>query len=217
MDQFTVQDCTLLTRMSGLPSALNLRELRDRLAVCNPNVLYHHFYETAHLPYFDNPDYRNDFAIWVKLYLGDRILSERLGIIDPYEFKSVEDLRSLVVELIDERMSDMSIVLSVPQGSEFFFMEASTIVFDTGERIKIPRDLPDAISRMSSGSIYYHFLEARRRQPQNVDDFSAWLMQDEGRYSRHIKTLAGVDFFFLSLKDLQRELIRVLSVLKEAA
>lgn len=211
MNPFTIRDCTLLTRMSGLPSALNLRELRDRIAVCNPNVLYHHFYETTHLPFFDNPDYRNDFAIWVKLYLGDRVLSERLGIIDPYEFESVEDLRSMTLELLDERLSDMPTVMSVPQGSEFFFMEATTIVFDTGEVIDRPRQLPEAISRMSNGSVYYHFLEARRRQPLKVDDFTAWLLQEEDRWEPYIRRLAGIDFYFSNLKDLRKELVTVLS------
>jgi len=44
MKPFVVMDCVLLTRMSGLPEAASLRELRERLAVCGENVLYHHFY-----------------------------------------------------------------------------------------------------------------------------------------------------------------------------
>ena len=45
MNDFIVKDCTLLIRMSGIGEAANLRELRDRLAVCGGNVLYHHFCE----------------------------------------------------------------------------------------------------------------------------------------------------------------------------
>ena len=84
MRHFEIRDCSLLTRMSGLPAAINLRELRDRLAVCSPNVLYHHFCETQMVTSFDNPDYRNDFAVWVKLHLGDRVLAEQLGIAGPW-------------------------------------------------------------------------------------------------------------------------------------
>ena len=32
MTPFVVKDCALLTRMSGLPPAINLRELRERIA-----------------------------------------------------------------------------------------------------------------------------------------------------------------------------------------
>ena len=91
MTPFEVMDCALLIRMSGLPLAMNLRELRDRIAICGENVLYHHFCETTLRPMFDDPDYRNDFAVWSKLYLGDRVLAEKLGILDPYsseEWKS---------------------------------------------------------------------------------------------------------------------------------
>ena len=77
MIPFEVKDCALLIRMSGLPHAMNLRELRDRIAICSENVLYHHFCETTLRPTFDDPDYRNDFAVWSKLYLGDRVIQTR--------------------------------------------------------------------------------------------------------------------------------------------
>ena len=51
-----------------------------------------------------------------------------------------------------------------------------TLVFDTGERIREPKELHAAILRMTNGSVYYHFLEALRRPPVGKDDFSAWLM-----------------------------------------
>ncbi|HEX7504816.1 MAG TPA: DUF5752 family protein, partial [Syntrophales bacterium] len=93
MSDFEIKDCSLLIRMSGLPAAVNLRELRDRISVCSADVLYHHFCETPLSPSFDYPDYRNDFAIWAKWRLGDEILAERLGMIDPYLFPSMEELR----------------------------------------------------------------------------------------------------------------------------
>ncbi len=70
MNSFEVKDCALLTRMSGLPPAFNLRELRERIAACGDNVLFHHYCETTLRATFDNPDYRNDFAVWSKLYLA---------------------------------------------------------------------------------------------------------------------------------------------------
>ena len=43
MGDFIVQDCTLLSKTSGMFPAINLRELRDRLATCRQDVLYHGF------------------------------------------------------------------------------------------------------------------------------------------------------------------------------
>src|SRR3972149_3146162 len=93
MTPFEVKDFALLIRISGLPPGMNLREPRDRIASCGENVLSHHFCETPLRPTFDDPDYRNDFAVWAKFYLGDRVLAERLGILDPYSYERMEEVR----------------------------------------------------------------------------------------------------------------------------
>jgi hypothetical protein len=66
---FEVKDCALITLALG-KSALNLRELRDRVAEVPPQSLYHHFYETLLRPSFDDPEYRNDFALWSRRQLS---------------------------------------------------------------------------------------------------------------------------------------------------
>src|SRR5512142_736979 len=132
MTPFAVKDCALLTRMSGLPPAINLRGLRERIAL---------FCESTLRGTFDNPDYRNDFAVWSKLYLGDRVLAERLGILDPYEFISLGELRAATLEVIDERLGESSMIPWARPGDELYFMEATTVVFDTGIRISHPREL----------------------------------------------------------------------------
>lgn len=211
MTPFAVKDCALLVRMSGLLPAINLRELRERLAACSENVLYHHFCEPLLRHTFDNPDYRNDFAVWVKMYLSDRVLAERLGILDPFSMKSLEELRAVTLDILDERLSEVVAIPSAAPGDEFFFLEATTVVFDTGERIASPRELAGAIRRMTNGSIYYHFLEARRRAPVGRDDFTAWLMQEGKRNARIIRALDEIDFFFHSLRNLKEALIVAVS------
>lgn len=209
MGDFIIQDCSLLAKTSGLSAAINLRELRDRLALCSQDVLYHHFCETPLVPSFDNPDYRNDFAAWALLQLGDRVLAEQLGIINPYIFPDLEKLREQVLEILDERLSEVFIVPSCQPGGEFFFTEAVTVVFDTGKRITSPKALPEAIGTMTNGSIYYHFFEARRREPVGVDDFSAWLSGFPGQEA-WCQALQSVDFVFFTLPELRGELVRVL-------
>ena len=209
MGDFIIQDCSLLAKTSGLPAAINLRELRDRLALCSQDVLYHHFCETPLVPSFDNPDYRNDFAAWALLQLGDRVLAEQLGIINPYIFPDLEKLREQVLEILDERLSEVIFVPSCHPGGEFFFTEAVTVVFDTGKRITSPKALPEAIGTMTNGSIYYHFFEARRREPVGVDDFSAWLGGFPGQEAWRL-ALQTVDFVFFTLPELRGELVRVL-------
>jgi len=216
MIPFEVKDCTLLTRMSGLAPAFNLRELRERIAACGENVLFHHFCETTLRGTFDNPDYRNDFAVWSKMYLGDRVVAERLGILDPYDFPSLGELRAATLEVIDERLGESTMIPWARPGDELFFMEATTVVFDTGLRVSHPRELAAAIGGMTGGSVYFHFLEARRRPPYGKDDFSAWLIANgnEGKNRPYIDALASIDFYFHTLHHLRGELVKVLSGLE---
>jgi hypothetical protein len=216
MTPFEVKDCALLVRMSGLSPATNLREMRDRVAGCSESVLFHHYCEATLRATFDNPDYRNDFAVWAKLYLGDRVLAERLGILDPYSFRSLEELRAATLEVIDERLGESLMVPWARPGDEFLFLEATTVVFDAGIRIAHPSRLGAVIRRMTNGSVYFHFLEARRRPPFGKDDFTAWLMGDEEANRPYIRALASVDFYFHSLPHLRRELGRVLTEAKGA-
>ena len=211
MKPFAVKDCALLVRMSGLPPAINLRELRERVAACNENVLFHHFCESLLRPAFDHPDYRNDFAVWAKWYLSDRVLAERLGILDPYTVNSLEELRAITLDIIDERLSEVVMIPSAAPGDEFYFLEATTVVIDTGERVNSPKELGAAIRKMTNGSLFFHFLEARRRVPVGMDDFSAWLKGEEKKNAKYIRTLGSIDFYFHSLSNLKEEIIAALA------
>jgi len=206
MKPFVVMDCVLLTRMSGLPEAASLRELRERLAVCGENVLYHHFYETLLRPSFVYPDYHNDFAVWAKLQLADHVLAERFGVLDPYAFSTMEELRGVMLDIVDDRLNSLPYSPSVAKGAEFYFFEATTVVFDTADRICTLDELAPSIRRMTTGSIFFHFIEARRREPLAVDDFSAWLVQFGDQGSAFRDALQGIDFSFLTLAELRDEI-----------
>jgi hypothetical protein len=213
---FEVKDCALLSRMSGILPASNLRELRERIAACGENVLFHHYCETTLRTTFDNPDYRNDFAVWAKLYLGDRVLAERLGILDPYSFPTMGELRAATLDVIDERLGELTMIPWARPGDEFYFMESTTVVFDTGIRIATPSRLSAIIRKMTNSSVYYHFLEARRRPPMQVDDFTAWLAGGGEEYRPYLEAISSIDYYFNSLGYLRRELARVLASLKES-
>ena len=98
----------------------------------------------------------------------------------------------------------------VRPGDEFLFKEATTVVFDTGERIHAPKELAPAIRRMTNGSVYYHFLEALRRPPVGKDDFSSWILEEGEKYSPYLVSLGSIDIQFHSLDHLRKELVRAL-------
>ncbi len=195
--------------MAGIRTAINLRELQERISICPLECLFHHFCETVIRPTFDDPEFRNDFAVWAARSLRDRVLAERLGIINPYEFDSFEQLREQVIDIVEERMSEAHSILWAPPGQEFQFMRAVTVVFDTGISLNAPEDLATQLPHMSLSSLYYHFVEARRRTDNRQDDFSVWLAGFGETTLPFTNALAGVDAYFVSLDELRRQLIEV--------
>lgn len=199
---FRIMDCALITQSLG-KSAQNLRELRDRIAEVPAQSLSHHFYEALLRPVFDDPDHRNDFALWARRQLHDHPLAERLGVIDPLEFESLDQLRQHVLDVIEDRLAETPIVPAATPGHEFYFLRSQLVVLDTGFRARTPAELAALVPRLPTGSIFYHFVEGRRRPPLMVDDFSAWLEVWGSRYDRCREGIAAIDFYLWSLTEMR--------------
>jgi len=202
---FRIQDCALIAIATG-EKAQNLREFRDRLKNIHPGCLYYHFWGGLLHPHFDDPEFQNDFAVWASRNLHDSKISEQLSIIDPNVFKDMEDLRNEIIEIIEERLSQSDHVPWVKTGQEFHFIRSQIVIFDTGVSYKDPRDLLEVIPKMSLGSVYYHFIDSRRRTPDNRNDFSVWLAGFGEKYKGLIEALDNIDPSFTTLNELRQEI-----------
>lgn len=212
---FQIKDCALIVRICDLLPAINLRELHERVSNCPADSLYHHFCETVLRPSFDDPEFHNDFAVWARRALHDHVLAEKLEILDPYSFASMDELRKEILDILGDRLSEVHYVPWALHDRAFFFHRATTVVFDTNMTIESPKDLCDAVSKMSTSSLYYHFWEARRRTPDHLDDFSVWLKDWNDRGEPLIEAFSQIDFYFMSLRELQDRLYRVMREVKD--
>jgi hypothetical protein len=207
---FQIKDCGLIVRICDQLPAINLRELHERIATSSEDSIYHHFCETVLRPSFDDPEFHNDFAIWARRALHDHILAERLEILHPYAFRSIEELRKEVLEILADRLSEVHYIPWALHDRAFYFHSATTVVFDTNLTIDYPEDLCGAIENMTTSSLYYHFWEARRRTPARTDDFSYWLESWNDRGQALIDVFSQIDFYFMNLRDLQKKLCQVI-------
>ena len=212
---FVIKDCALLSIATGR-RAQNLQELRDHLSSIETSSIYYHFWGRLLRPRFDDPEYNNDFAAWVAHGLRELGLAERLAVVDPAAFSDLEDLRSEVVNVIDEHLDQTEHAAAGRRQDRFNFRRAQTIVFDTGRRVARPEELAATVPKLSLGSIYYHFVDARRRPPQLVDDFRSWLAEFGDAYSPIVRRLEAVDPYFMSLAELRTELTNAFGAVKEA-
>jgi hypothetical protein len=200
---FAITDCAMLSIATGV-SAENLRELRDRLGEVPESSIYYHFWGMRLRPRFEEPVYNNDFAHWAQEGLHDRRLAERLGVIDPPSFNDLSELRMELIDVIEERLEESELVPWAKPDEGFRFIRSILVVFDTGVRITRPEDLRDLLPSLSRSSLYYHFLDARRRSPEGEDDFRAWLASFGDRYDRLRGEIAMIDPYFSSLSELGR-------------
>ncbi|UCD88095.1 MAG: hypothetical protein JSV01_10255 [Desulfobacterales bacterium] len=205
---FAIQDCALAAIATG-KRAQNLRELRDNLRTIHPDSIYYHFWGGLLRPRFDDPEYHNDFAIWSLYALQDAMLAERLGIIDPTDYTDLEGLREEVVEVVEERLDQLEWVPWSKPDKQFYFVRSQIIVFDTHSRIERPEELAQAVPLMSIGSIFVHFVDARRRSAGGLDDFRAWIEGCFDGYKDLCNSLAKLDHFFSGLSELRKELTKV--------
>ncbi len=205
MEPFAIKDCALIAVATG-ERAQTLRELRDRLESTHPGCIYYHFWGGLLEPRFDDPEYQNDFASWAWHGLHEARLAERLGIIDPTEYPDLEDLRHELVEVIEEVLDESEILGWMRASQRFHFIRSQIVVLDTAVQITHPGDLSEFIGRMSLGSIFYHFIDARRRTEHGNNDFSEWLMGLGEEYAPLAKRIAALDPYFTSLSEMRRDL-----------
>lgn len=205
LDDFYIKDCALSSIALGI-KAKDLHELYDSLHIVHPTSIYYHFWGARLRTNYEKREYHNDFAMWACHSLQDQTLAERLSIIDPTDFEDTESLRQAVIKTIRPRLGEFEGLKSGISKEPFYFAQAKIIVFDTDYRVKHPQEFIQILPKLSSSSIYYHFIDAYRRPPLGMDDFSAWLEAFNGKYSGLVQKLLGIDFYFLTLANLQASL-----------
>lgn len=202
---FELMDCALITLATG-KRAINLRELRDRITEVEESSLYYHFYENLLRPSFDDPRYRNDFSLWARRCLHEPELAEKLVVIDPMKCRDLAELRQQLLDVVEDYLADREYVPWAKNHQEFYFLTSRVVVFDTGVRWETVEELAEKIGSISTGSVFYHFIEARRRPPINHDDFTAWLASFGPETEPLRNRLAAVDYYFWTLAEIRSRL-----------
>lgn len=201
-----LKDCALIAIATGR-KVMTLKELGDGLLSITPASIYYHFWGGLLQPRFEEREYNNDFAAWVRHGLHDGVLAERLAVVDPTEFADLEALRQELVELIEERLEESEFVGWVRGTQQFEFIRSQIVVFDTHQRVERPEELAEWMPHLSTSSIFYHFIDARRRFPAGGEDFSVWLQGFGEDYQGLCKELAAIDPYFGSLAELRHQLV----------
>ena len=76
-----------------------------------------------------------------------------------------------MVEVVEQHLDESEYVPWAKADQQFHFLKSQIVIFDTGLRYDHPAELVSQIKKLSTGSIYYHFIDARNRTEERHDDF----------------------------------------------
>jgi hypothetical protein len=208
---FKIMDCAPVQIATGLKS-WSLRELKDSIAQIHPGSLYHHFWGRLISPTFAEPEYTNDFAAWARHELHDKTTAERLSMLRPKDFDSIESLRAEMIDILENRLDESETIHLAVASQPFYFVRSQLVIFNTGRVIERFGEMAAAVRDMTSGSIFYHFIEATRRTPVRTDDFTAWIRANDPEMEPICSHINAIDPYFSSLEEIRTMVADILEL-----
>lgn len=171
---FRFLGCSEIQEILG-KQAEDERQLAELLEEVPLDSVYYHTHSFFLRSRFIERTYPNDFAQWVGEQVRDHVLAERLCVVDPFDFPSVEALREELISIIDDHLTKMSTVPRVELGTPFHFNRSRILEVPTGIEVKTLREFRDAIPEVDVSALYFHVFEAHMRLQRDENDFSAWI------------------------------------------
>lgn len=166
--------CLELREFVGL-RAENERQLADLIDEVSLDSIYYHTHGFFLRHKFVAGAYPNDFATWAAIQVRDRVLGERLAMVDPAHFPNLQALREELVSVIDDHLRGLQTVPGALLAEPFEFIQSRIVEIPTGIQVHTLQELRDALLDVDVSAIYFHLVEARMRLGRGQNDFAAWL------------------------------------------
>lgn len=154
--------------------------------------------------------YPNDFAHWTGLAMGDQRLAERLAAIDPFESRSLEQMREELVATISDHLQHFPAASPAARAEPFRFFQAHLVPVPTGHQARTLREFRDALAEVDLSALFYHLIEARYRLSRGRGDFAEWVAAAFERPDV-AERLAAIDPYSGSLERIRDRHLTVLT------
>jgi hypothetical protein len=202
---FIFYGCMELREILG-KTAENEKELADRIEEVPTDSIFYHTHSFLLRQRFANGEYLNDFANWVATEVEDRVLGERLGIIDPSEFETLEALREEILSIIDDHLAGARIIPRVIFGEPFSFMQSRIIQIPTGLEAYTLKELSRGLEEVDISAIYFHFFEVGLRLKRREYDIPLWLVEELG-LNELAEQIRRIRLYSMTLEQLRSKLL----------
>jgi hypothetical protein len=204
---FRFTGCWELREMVGR-SARDEQQLLEAIEEIPADSLFYHTHSFFLRHKYIAGPYPNDFATWAAIQVRDRVLGEKLGILDPYDFRDLEALRSEIVSIIDEHLSQLQIIPRVVYGEPFHFMQSRIIEVPTGLEARTLKEFRDILATVDASVVFYHNFKAILRLGRRKGDFALWL-EEQLNLPQLAHKISRIDLYMISLESVRRQIIRL--------
>lgn len=173
------------------------------------SIYYHtHSYFLRHA--YTQQLYSNDFATWVVLYAQDRVLGERLGVLDPFAFGDIEQLRDEIIRIMADHLNHSTASSRCVVSEPFEFIRSHIIEIPLGLETRTLSEFYGALADVEVGAVYNHVCEARMRKRQLSVDFARWISSEEGLELQELaRRVEQVGRLGLSLEGMRSKILRL--------
>ena len=187
----------------------------EQLLTCIETVPLDSIYYHTHsyfLRYEHGPTlFPSDFATWAAISVRDRVLSERLGLIDPFEFRDLEALRGQIVSTIDEHLKSLWSVPRLAHGAPFEFVSSHIIEVDLEVSANSLDEFRDRLATVDRSALFNHICEAKIRKGRRSGDFIIWIGSEEGLKMPDLANrLGGIQPLGLTLEGIRSQMLGAL-------
>ena len=204
---FSFVGCWELREMLGR-SARDEQQLLEALEEIPLDSIYYHTHSFFLRHKYIAGPYPNDFATWAAIQVRDRVLGEKLGVLDPYDFENLEFLRAEIVTIIEEHLSELQIIPRAIYGEPFHFMQSRIVEAPTGLKARTLTEFREILANVDISVIYYHTFEAVLRLGKRNGDFALWIEGQLG-LPELAQKISKLDPYMTSLETIRHRMIKL--------
>lgn len=176
---FRFSSCMELREVLG-KRAMDEHRLLELIEEAPADCIYYHTHSYYLRHAYTQQLYSNDFANWLVLYAQDRVLGERLGVLDPFEFSDIEHLRDEIVTTMADHLNHSAAVSRCIVSEPFEFIRSHVIEIPLGLDARTLWEFRNTLADVEVGAVYNHLCEARMRKKALSADFAYWIASEEG-------------------------------------
>jgi hypothetical protein len=187
--------------------ATNVYELLDGIKTIPSASIYYHTHKFLKQHRYLVPEPPNDFAYWIRNILIQPKLGEMIASINIAEFNKLEDLRSKLVEIL-ENNDRLGYGINCQEGFEFQFMSCKTFWFKYKYEAHNLKEFYDILQKIDISTFYVNIFDSILRREKQKNDFAEWF--ESISEMELAEKISRVDPYTLTLEGLRKKILNLI-------